>query len=877
MPSSPINSETEILKENLNIHKQIYEMIAKQVTTKANRDALDLMNLSIQKKIGKAVKDKTTEEYRSFKLQGGINEQLKKINDKLAAGVFSRRDWVAAEKKIFELQRDYIRENQAAQNAQALSSAAIMLANKSGLGKMVEFSKEINSLWKSTESVAVRFVIITAKILSDIVDIFNQLDVSAMEFRKELGFTRKFTGDIDTMARSVAVEFAKIGVSGKDAYDAVVGISTQLFSSLSITPDLVKNISIMSAQLGISAYSTAELYRNLGIAGRSSASAQKDTVLFATALSEAAGTPLKDVMSDISTATKTAYQFITRSSVAMIKTAVEARRMGTSIESATKTAGGLLNFTQNVKDEMEASVLLGKSMNLQKARELAYNKDIRGLNKEILNIIKETDFENLDPFQQKAVAAALGKEAGELANMAQAERERQNMLKAMTPEQKKQYDLYRQMEESSANQVKDYAKIAEETLRQEGNQTRIKNIANSWQSIMMRLSEKFLPIIDVTLKFIADHFDTILGMATGTFAIIKFIVPLVRAIVADIKLMSVYASKILPLFTRISAVLKPVGAFFKSIITPIINFGKLIISPFVKLFGWLGKIFPSVAKLFAGLKTLVPIAGWIGRIGIFFGKWLTPIGWVITAIMFIVNLFKRFSGISKELDGTWKGVGKAIWFGIKAVALAIYDTLLGPFVDAAKWIWKKLCGKSPSELGLGIVEGIKAVGGMLLNALLFPYKAAWGSIKQIGAYISDLFGSKLGSNILNGIKTVSGAILDALLFPYKMAWELIKKIPFVSKMFGNKDIGVNVTPEARATANAERAKPEVDVKRVSRESDNTTTVTDVLAKKITEIVDAINSLRTDMKNGVLTANVYLDSQKLDSNMARRMTFTGNLV
>ena len=49
---------------------------------------------------------------------------------------------------------------------------------------------------------------------------------------------------------------------------------------------------------------------------------------------------------------------------------------------------------------MEASVLLGKSMNLQKARELAYHRDITGLNKEIVKLAKDANFEQLDPFQQ---------------------------------------------------------------------------------------------------------------------------------------------------------------------------------------------------------------------------------------------------------------------------------------------------------------------------------------------------------------------------------------------------------------------------------------------------------------------------------------------
>ena len=51
---------------------------------------------------------------------------------------------------------------------------------------------------------------------------------------------------------------------------------------------------------------------------------------------------------------------------------------------------------------------------------------------------------------------------------------------------------------------------------------------------------------------------------------------------------------------------------------------------------------------------------------------------------------------------------------------------------------------------------------------------------------------------------------------------------------------------------------------------------DDMAKRMGAIVDAINALRDDMKNGTLTANVYLDSQKLDTGMGRRLKFTGTL-
>jgi hypothetical protein len=42
------------------------------------------------------------------------------------------------------------------------------------------------------------------------------------------------------------------------------------------------------------------------------------------------------------------------------------------------------------------------------------------------------------------------------------------------------------------------------------------------------------------------------------------------------------------------------------------------------------------------------------------------------------------------------------------------------------------------------------------------------------------------------------------------------------------------------------------------------------------IKDGIDGLRSDMKNGSLTANVYIDSQKLDQAMGRRLAYTGTL-
>ena len=469
---------------------------------------------------------------------------------------------------------------------------------------------------------------------------------------------------------------------------------------------------------------------------------------------------------------------------------------------------------------MEASVLVGKSINLQRARELAYHRNISGLNKEILKIMKDVNYEQLDPFQQDAVARALGKSAGELGQMAQAERERKNILLVATPEQKKQLKAMEEMLHGTDKQKKNYKDLLEKQLQQMSNQTRINNISLQWHNMMMKAANKFLPAIDHSLQFIADHFDRIVNIASVLFNWLVVIPRVFLVIGRDIAKIGTSIDKVGNFFKKFASV----KSVFTDIAVDLKGFGALFIKlskgiEFVtgkvfKLFGWFGKIL-GIAK---------PLAGIAG----FFGKWLNPIGWIITAIQFIINLFDRL-GNAGFVKGEW---GKNILRGLTAIGLAIYDTLLKPFVDIFVWIWNHLCGKSPSMIGLGMVKGLKAVGGMILNALLSPYK---------------------------------------------MAWNLIKKIPFVSHLFGEKNVGAKVTPEAKAYMNVERPTVGVDAKKTGGLSSTMDSMNDELSKKMDAVVAAINALRDDMKGGALTANVYIDSQKLDALMGRRLAYTGNLV
>ncbi len=100
---------------------------------------------------------------------------------------------------------------------------------------------------------------------------------------------------------------------------------------------------------------------------------------------------------------------------------------------AGKVADSLLDYQSSVAAEMEASVILGKNLNLQKARELAYAGDLQGAMKEALHSAGTlAELEAMGPYERKALAAAIGVSNSELTQMIANEKEALKPVDGMT-------------------------------------------------------------------------------------------------------------------------------------------------------------------------------------------------------------------------------------------------------------------------------------------------------------------------------------------------------------------------------------------------------------------------------------------------------------
>ena len=99
------------------------------------------------------------------------------------------------------------------------------------------------------------------------------------------------------------------------------------------------------------------------------------------------------------------------------KAVVQANKLGLSLKQTQGIANNLLNFEQSISNELEAELLIGRDLNLEKARLLALNGDSAGAAAEMAKQFGSAEeFTKLNVLQQQSLAQAMGMNADELAD-----------------------------------------------------------------------------------------------------------------------------------------------------------------------------------------------------------------------------------------------------------------------------------------------------------------------------------------------------------------------------------------------------------------------------------------------------------------------------
>lgn len=101
----------------------------------------------------------------------------------------------------------------------------------------------------------------------------------------------------------------------------------------------------------------------------------------------------------------------------LAKAVIQAKELGLTLEQTAKMGDKLLDFPGSIESELKAELLTGKALNLEQARYLTLMGDSAGAAKELMNNVGGlSEFQKLNVLQQRALAEAVGLQAGELAD-----------------------------------------------------------------------------------------------------------------------------------------------------------------------------------------------------------------------------------------------------------------------------------------------------------------------------------------------------------------------------------------------------------------------------------------------------------------------------
>jgi len=137
-----------------------------------------------------------------------------------------------------------------------------------------------------------------------------------------------------------------------------------------------------------------------------------------------AGVPFKAIMEDVAGNTEFFAKFAKDGGANIFDAAKRAKELGINLGDVSSISSSLLDFESSIEKQMEAQVLLGRNLNLDKARQLAFTGDNVGLQNEILRQVgSEAEFNKMNYLQRDALAGAIGLSVERLGALVRVEKE----------------------------------------------------------------------------------------------------------------------------------------------------------------------------------------------------------------------------------------------------------------------------------------------------------------------------------------------------------------------------------------------------------------------------------------------------------------------
>jgi hypothetical protein len=246
------------------------------------------------------------------------------------------------------------------------------------------------------------------------------IDSQIVELGRSLGVSRE-------QATAIREEFYQFAQNAEDGFtttkkllQAQTDLSKQLGIAVAFNKEDLKTFAKLTELYGLSSEEAGKLSKLSAITGKS-VEQYKNSILKGSFYAQQATKTHFDQREILKTVANLSDGILVKfqgNPKALAQAVVEAKKLGTNLETIDKIGESLLNFESSLESELKAELLTSKQINLEKARYASLTGNQLDLTREISSQVGSlADFQNLNVIAQKSLAEAFGLSRDEMSGM----------------------------------------------------------------------------------------------------------------------------------------------------------------------------------------------------------------------------------------------------------------------------------------------------------------------------------------------------------------------------------------------------------------------------------------------------------------------------
>ena len=273
-------------------------------------------------------------------------------------------------------------------------------------------SKTINTILMANPLLAI------ATVLIGVITLAVKLNAALSETAKEFGVSRKEAALIEGKLKLAQINGLGLALTAEEIRASFTAIGENLGGIDNATVKMTRNIANAAAISG----TTADEFTRILSLQESISDLSREALISQTQqtaeLIRQAGVAPSAIFKDIAANAEFFAQYAKDGGNNLIKASVQARKSGLNLSAVADISNNLLDFESSIEKQLEASVLLGRQINLDRARQLAIAGDQEGLLKEVVaQVGGEAEFTRLNVIQRKALADSVGVNVEQLSRL----------------------------------------------------------------------------------------------------------------------------------------------------------------------------------------------------------------------------------------------------------------------------------------------------------------------------------------------------------------------------------------------------------------------------------------------------------------------------